>query len=439
MDYDVIIIGTTEAGERAALASARKGKKVALVDNSLQETYSPLFISRIANYVREGYETADKIRRFNEIGIRLGSGQASWKEIVSSAKEQAGLIDQQEKTNLHDVGIEVYHGNTTFTDTQSIEVDGKMLSASVFLVAASSKPKPLDILGDEFVMSAEEFLLLETVPKRIIMLGGGLSSFELAHWAIRAGSEVMILNRSSRVLKEFDRDLVQIIEQASRDRGIIIKNNHPLIKLEKYGNSFVVFTQEEGREIRENADVIVHGAGKVPDLDRLHLKNAEVAYSDKGITVDTFLKSVSNAHVFAAGDSADTGSSSSAIGKYEGSVAAYNLFHKTKRRRMDYTFIPSTVFSIPHLAKAGYGEEQAIRKGLKYTVHFKRIEKSYTAHKLLIQKKTNRIIGAHAVGEHADELVNFLSFAMQHKMTIEDIQKPLYSYSNVVSHVVSMV
>ena len=327
-----------------------------------------------------------------------------------------------------------------FIDETSIRINKDILHAKTIHISAGSKPAPLSIQGAEFLITSDEFLNLIELPKRIIFIGGGYISFELAHIAARAGSEVMILHRSAVLLKEFDPDLVDLLVKASEDIGIMVNKNRPLVKVEKHGSSSVVFTQQEGREIRENADLVVHCAGRIPDIDDFDLPVGNIQYSKNGIVVTKYLQSVSNPHVSAAGDAADTGPMLTSVEIREGKIAAYNLLHKTKQRIPDYTFVPSVVFTIPHLAQVGYTEERARAKGLDFDVHFNKTDRWFlSAYKLLVQKKTGKIIGAHILGEQADALINFFAFALQHKMTAEDIKKPLYVYPTVPGSVEHMV
>ncbi|KKR71778.1 MAG: Regulatory protein [Microgenomates group bacterium GW2011_GWC1_41_8] len=438
--YDIVVIGSGDAGKAVAFAAAKKGKKVAVIDKHPLEGTGALQGCTPQKMLVTGAEIADCVRRMNDVGVRLGSGRVSWKELQEWKQEYIHSISKNLEKQFHKIGIDTYQGVARFIDETSIRINKDILHAKTIHISAGSKPAPLSIQGAEFLITSDEFLNLIELPKRIIFIGGGYISFELAHIAARAGSEVMILHRSAVLLKEFDPDLVDLLVKASEDIGIMVNKNRPLVKVEKHGSSSVVFTQQEGREIRENADLVVHCAGRIPDIDDFDLPVGNIQYSKNGIVVTKYLQSVSNPHVSAAGDAADTGPMLTSVEIREGKIAAYNLLHKTKQRIPDYTFVPSVVFTIPHLAQVGYTEERARAKGLDFDVHFNKTDRWFlSAYKLLVQKKTGKIIGAHILGEQADALINFFAFALQHKMTAEDIKKPLYVYPTVPGSVEHMV
>lgn len=428
--YDVIVIGSGSHGSIVARAAAKKGKKVALI---LQPTGEGSTEGALKQTLLLVAQLADGIRRFTAEGVQLGSGQFFWRQLHEWDKTYggSGINVKKQLKNEH---IDLYEGHPQFIGETEIQLQESIFHAKKIHIAVSSKPAPLGVQGQEYVIDSSEFLTIQDLPKRIIFIGGGVTSFELAHSAARAGSEVMILHRSPSVLAKFDPDLVSQLIQSSEEAGIIVNINHPLVKIERQGpSSFVVFTQQEGREIRENADLVVHGAGRVADIERMDLEKGTVQYSKKGIVVTKYLESVSNPHVSASGDAAANGYWLDSIDEREEMIAAHNILHKTKQRVSDYTHVPSIVLSIPPLAKAGLTVEQAVAKGYDFDVY------SDTMCKLLVQRKTGKLLGAHIFGAHADVLINLFSFVLQHKMTVDDIKKPLYAPSPLMDRIRMLV
>ncbi|MCR4263640.1 MAG: NAD(P)/FAD-dependent oxidoreductase [Candidatus Roizmanbacteria bacterium] len=447
-NYDVMVIGSGDAGRTVAFDAAKKGKKVAVVDKHSWGDTDGFRGDIPKSMLVVGAELADHVRRMNDVGVHLGSGQVSWKELQEWKSTYLESVSKDLKKRFQAAGIDTYQGAARFIDETSLSVNEEVFHAKTIHIASGSKPSPLGIQGSEFLLPSDEFLSLVQLPKRIIFIGGGYISFELAHIAARAGSEVMILQGNTALLKEFDSDLVDLLVKASEKIGIIVNKNRPLVKVEKHGLSSVVFTQQEGREIRENADLVVHAAGRVPDIEDMDLMKGNVQYSKNGISVTKYLQSVSNPRVTAAGDAADTGPLLTPVVVREGEIAAYNVLHKTKQRIPDYTFVPSVVCTIPPLAKAGYTEDEARAKGLDFDVLYQKtnqwfhsilVNEKFSAYKLLVQKKSGKILGAHVLGWQADAMINFFAFVMQHKMTIEDIKKPLYACPTAPGRVEHMV
>ena len=154
---------------------------------------------------------------------------------------------------------------------------------------------------------------MDNLPSKIVFVGGGYISFEFAHIAARAGSQVTILHRSEKPLGNFDSDLVNVLLQKSQDIGIDIKLNAPVNKIEKvteYSEGFLIYfsnNDKDGKIDTIKADLVVHGAGRVPNLSNLNLDVGNIKYdSKKGVSVNEYLQSISNSSVYSAGDVSDT-------------------------------------------------------------------------------------------------------------------------------------
>ena len=199
-----------------------------------------------------------------------------------------GKIEGTLKTNE----VATLRGTARFLGPTAIEVDGTRLQARHFLIATGAKPRPLDVPGAEHVIAADQSMELEDLPPRILFVGGGYISFEFAHIAARAGAVVRIIDRGEQPLKGFDPDLVEKLVDRTRKVGIEIHLGAPLVSIVKSGG-FLVTAGTEGGLQEWNVDLVVHGAGRVPALDRLDLTAAGVDANEKGVAVNEFLQSVS--------------------------------------------------------------------------------------------------------------------------------------------------
>src|SRR6266498_4341139 len=191
-------------------------------------------------------------------------------------------------------GIVTFHGRAHFVDKTAVMVADDTLEARHVLIATGAWPARLGIPGEQFLTRSDEFLELETLPKRIIFVGGGYISFEFAHIAARAGAQVKILHRGARPLVGFDPDLVTRLAQATRDLGIDLRLDTAVEAIEKDGNQFLVHASQRGAKQQFQIDLVVHGAGRVPEIEDLDLEKAGVEYQRKGIVVNEYLQSVSN-------------------------------------------------------------------------------------------------------------------------------------------------
>ena len=142
-----------------------------------------------------------------------------------------------------DMGIDTYHGRAHFENQNTIVVGEDKLKGEYIFLATGSKPRKLNIPGEEYLTTSEEFMETEKLPEKIIFIGGGYISFEFAHVARRAGSEVTILHRSESLLGPFDSDMVDMLVKASEAAGIKILTNKPVAAVEKENNGFLVRTE----------------------------------------------------------------------------------------------------------------------------------------------------------------------------------------------------
>jgi len=183
--------------------------------------------------------------------------------------------------------------------------------------------------------------------------------------------------------------------------------------------------------------MVVHGAGRVPDINDMSLEKASVKFGSHGIVVNEFLQSISNPSVYAAGDVAATkGLALTPVAGMESHVVASNLL-KGNHRKPDYNAIPTVVFTIPTIASVGMKEDEAIAKGLKFRKNFmftpnwyssKRIAEKHSGHKVLIEEITGKILGAHLLGHNAGELINIFAMAIKHNITASELRSTIYSY-----------
>ena len=196
------------------------------------------------------------------------------------------------------------------------------------------------------------------------------------------------------------------------------------------------------------ADIVVHGAGRVPDLDDLDLEAACVERTARGVKVNEFLQSVSNPSVYGAGDAADTpGPPLTPVAGYEGRIVGANLL-EGNRWKADYSAVPSVVFAIPPLASVGFQEDEAREAGLKFRVihqdtagwySSRRVAEECSGFKMLVEEPGEKILGAHLLGPQADELINLFALAIRKGLRATDLKETLFAYPTHASDVAYML
>jgi glutathione reductase (NADPH) len=181
----------------------------------------------------------------------------------------------------------------------------------------------------------------------------------------------------------------------------------------------------------------VHGAGRVPEIEDLNLEKAGVEYNKKGVSVNEHLQSVSNPNVYAAGDAAaSSGLPLTPVASMEGRIVAANLL-EGNRYTPNYTGVPTVVFTVPPLASVGLQEATARSQGLKFKTNYgdtsgwyssRRVGMRFSGYKVLIEEGSNRILGAHLLGPHAEEVINFFAVAMRFGLSPDQLKEMRYSY-----------
>lgn len=444
--FDLIVIGTGAGGASAAYKCRQAGWDVAIIDSRPFGGTCALRGCDPKKVLVGAAELIDWILRMEGNGVSSKEAKIDWSSLMRFKRTFTDPVPGNREKGYAKAGIAAFHGCTRFLDQTTLQVGDDRLTARFTLIAAGAKPASLGISGEAYFTSSDEFLELEQLPKRIIFVGGGYISFEFAHIAARAGAHVRILHRGVRPLEGFDADLVGQLLQATV--GVDLRLNTEVKSISKDGDHFAVKTSSENGEQTFEADLVVHGAGRVPDIDDLDLEKAGVKREKKGVSVNEYLQSVSNPAVYAAGDAAATaGLPLTPVAGMEGHVAASNMMNGN-HRQPNYAGVPTVVFTIPPLASVGLQEEAARKQGLKFKVNqeetsgwysSRRVALKYSGFKTLVEEGSDRILGAHLLGHNAEEAINIFALAIRYGLKAEDLKTMIYAYPTSASDLSYMV
>lgn len=379
-------------------------------------------------------------------GLRPAGLAIDWAELMAFKRTFTDPYSERKEAGLAKAGIELFHGEARFTGASSVAVGDAVLEASrAVVIAAGDRPADLPIAGREHLCISDRFLELSVLPGSIAFVGGGYISFEFAHVAARAGARVTILHRGARPLVGFDPDLVVRLVARTRALGVDVRLGTEVRGIEAVGAAYRV-SVSDGPPV--DADLVVHGAGRVPDLDGLDLAVAGVRATRGGVEVNEFLQSVSNPKVYAAGDCAATkGPPLTPVAGYEGGIVATNML-EGHQATADYAAIPSVAFTLPPLATVGLSEDEARAQGLRFAVKHqdtagwyssRRLGEEASAFKVLVEETTGRILGAHLLGPHAEETINLFALAMKAGMNAEAFKRVIWAYPTNASDTAYMV
>lgn len=446
-DYDLIVIGAGTGGNSVARMAAAAGWKVASVDSMPYGGTCALRgcdPKKMLIAVTEGVDWAHNLK-----GKGLEAETSiNWPDMIAFKQTFTGTMPSRIEAGLKKAGISTLHGDAHFTSPETIEVNGLALRAKHFHIATGGRPMTLNILGEELLITSTDFLELPEKPKRIVFVGGGFIAMEFAHVSKRAGaSEVTVLEMVKRPLGNFDPDLVGILVEATIEMGINLQTEARVLTIENTGKEFAVAFKTPCGVKTVTCDLVVHGSGRVPNIDHLNLAAAGVESDQRGIKVSPYMRTT-NPNIFAAGDCANSGPNLTPVSAYEGRVAGRNLLAGKDEDAVKYPPIPSVVFTLPPVASVGLSEAAAREKGLKFDVKFEKTGGWYssvrvgavrTAYKVLVERGTGVILGAHLIGPGAEEQINLFAMAMGAGLTANQIKGAIFAYPSYASDIGSMV
>lgn len=411
MRYDLCVIGAGWAGFNAALRAAKAGKSVCLVERDevggtcLNRGCIPTKV--FVHYSKNGAALQEIRNKKTEVIQRLKSGMAF---LLKSHKIDL-LRDSAKITNPGELTL----------------ASGSRLGAADILLAAGSVPKDLPHLkiDHQKILSSDDLLELEELPKKILIIGAGAIGCEFASVLGHLGVDVTVTEIENQLLPGVDVQLSKKLQQIFQKRGINIHLGDAARSLDASGFEKVLLC-----------------AGRKPVTDCLG-EGIGVGIDKGGFVVDRELKT-DLPHIWAAGDCVG-GYMLAHVASYEGELAVGNILGVHEKR--NYSVIPASVFTDPEVASVGLSEEEAKRFGMDYTVGVAHFLSVGMAHihgqtqgfvKVLAEKKSGRVLGAGIIGEQASELVNFFSLVMKNKISIQDVKKTIFAHPSI-SEVISEV
>ncbi len=445
--FDVAIIGTGTAGTTAAYDLKEEGKSVAIIDSreyggtcALRGCVPKKIYTAIG-------EAADLSNRLSGKGIEINNMKVNWTDMQEFKSSFTDPFPENRRIAYHEAGITTFDGRAKFLDEKTIVVDESELLANHIIIATGSKPRPLSFVGSEHLITSEDFLNLEQIPERIIFTGGGYISMEFAHVAAVAGAEVHIIHRGERPLNPFDPELVDLLMQSAEEKGIQFTLNSEVVGVSENDGEFQVQTESDRKNETFTTELVVHGAGRVPQIDDLEMEAGIVEYNARGIEVNEYYQSPSNPRVYAAGDAAASGAPLTPVATVEGHAVASNILQGNSTS-VDYSYVASTAFTLPPIAAVGMSEHDAETSGVQVKVNFsetgswftsQRLNESHSGFKVIVEKETDKILGAHLLGPHAGEVINIFGLAIKHGLTADDVREMIYAYPTSASDINYMV
>lgn len=444
--YDVFVIGTGVAGRTAAELCAENGMKVAIADNREFGGTCPL----------RGCDPKKVLLQFSELlyksQLLKGHGvsklpKIKWKKVQKFKASFTDNVPQNTEERLANLGIDFYHQSPVFQSQNEIVVEGKRISAEKFVIATGMIPLELKLKGKKHLDISDDILNLKHLPKTATFIGSGYVGMEFACMMAIMGCKVTMIEKGSSSLTAFDPFLVDTLVSYLKALGITFIYNAEVTSVKKLKKNLRVNYSADGENKSIKSRKVFNTAGRVPSVDMLDLGKANVNYDERGVLVNEYLQSVSNPNIFACGDVSSKSLPLTPLSGLQGYIVGNNII-KENSKTFDVPCIPSTVFTNPKLSGVGYSEEEAQKRYKNIKVFKGQVSDWYNAnkennpvyaYKILVNERTDVIIGAHILSSQANETINIFSLAIDQKMTALQFKKQMFTYPSYTSDFKSML
>ncbi len=445
--FDVVILGGGNAGIGVTGPVRRAGMSVAMIElHDLGGTCPNRGCTPKKVLVAAGH-ALHEIERATVHQISVGKPRLDWAALINREKDLIKDIPQNLARSMAHRNVEVIKGHAVFAGPNAIRVGDRLLEAKHIVIATGSKPRPLPIPGAEHMITSDEMLSERELPETVIFVGGGVISLEFGHVYTRAGADVTILEALPQLLPAMDADAVAHLQAESERIGIRVKTHVSVKRIEPANHRLRVIFTHQGAEHTLEADRVVNGAGRVANVDTLDLAAGNIEHANGRVAVDRHLRSISNPQVYVCGDALPISPQLSPIATYEGDIVGRNIVEGPKHSP-DYGSMATSVYTVPALAAVGLTEVAANQKGLAIKVHTNDMHDWFSARtyaetvawsKVIVDRATDRILGAHFVGHAGQELINVFGLAMRFGITASQIRDNVYAYPTFSSDIKHML
>ncbi len=419
-DFDLFTIGAGSGGVAASRRAAAYGARVAVAESVRVGGTCVLRGCVPKKLLVYGTHFAEELADAEGFGWTVTGAALDWGRLIAAKDRELDRLNGIYIKMLNDSRVTIVDGHARFRDAHTVEVGGRTYTAKHILIAVGGRPERPAIPGIEHTITSDEALDLKTLPRRIVIVGGGYIAVEFAGIFDAAGVEVREIIRAPMILRGFDDDIrAHLTEQMTR-KGIVIAPNLNVARVEKTGNAFRV--QVEG-DIAFTADAVMYATGRVPNTGSLGLDRVGIHLNKRGaIAVDEW-QQTTVPNIYAIGDCTDR-INLTPVAIAEGRGVAETLFNRNPTK-MDHTGVPSAVFSQPPVGTVGLSEASARALGEVdvYKAVFRPMKHTLSGRdekilmKLVVDRATDRVVGAHMVGPDAPEIIQGLAIAVKAGLT----------------------
>ncbi|MBK5534351.1 glutathione-disulfide reductase [Pseudomonas sp. TH08] len=443
-DFDLYVIGAGSGGVRAARFAAGFGAKVAVAESRYLGGTCVNVGCVPKKLLVYGAHFAEDFEQASGFGWSLGEANFDWATLIANKDREINRLNGIYRNLLVNSGVTLHEAHAKITGPHEVEVNGERFTAKNILIATGGWPQIPQIPGHEHAIGSNEAFFLKELPKRVLVVGGGYIAVEFAGIFHGLGANTTLLYRGDLFLRGFDGSVRKHLQEELTKRGLDLQFNADIARIDKQGDGSLKATLKDGRVLE--ADCIFYATGRRPMLDNLGLENTDVQLDDKGfIKVDEQYQTTEPS-ILALGD---------VIGRVqltpvalaEGMAVARRLFKPEQYRPVDYKMIPTAVFSLPNIGTVGLTEEEAREAGHDVVIFESRFRpmkltltecQEKTLMKLVVDGKTDKVLGCHMVGPDAGEIVQGLAIALKAGATKRDFDDTIGVHPTAAEEFVTM-
>ena len=443
-DFDLLTIGGGSGGVRASRWAKSLGATVAICEES---RYGGTCVIRGCipkKLMLEGAKLREHIQYFSSYGWSLGPAKLQWATQKKSRDKELKRLENIYENLLSKKGVQVLKGRGKIIAPHTVEVNGQKYTARFILIAVGGAPSTLKIPGHNLAITSDAVFELEKQPHSLLIMGSGYIGVEFASIFNSFGTKVSLVFRRDKILRGFDKEIRSFLQEEMVKSGIEIIPHTVIEGIEQKGEQLQVTLNQSPHT--KTVDQVLLATGRRPQTKNLGLESVGVKTNARGeIEVNAYFES-SSSGIYAIGDVANTPYQLTPVATAEGMILAEHLFAGSKKK-MSYDFIPTAVFSQPPLATVGLTEEQALEQTDKlqiYTSRFRPLKYTVTSidkktfMKMIVDQKTERVLGVHIAGEEAPEILQGMAVALKMGAKKSDFDNTLGLHPTSAEELVTM-
>jgi dihydrolipoamide dehydrogenase len=443
MEKDLVVIGGGPGGYAAAIRAAQLGAKVTIIE---KERLGGTCLNKGCIPTKALFKSAQFLNSLSHAS-KLGVNIEGYNLDFSKVQERKNTIVTKLTNGVEQLvranRIEIIEGFGRIIDENTVEVSDKQnnqhrLNAKNILIATGSKPVKPSIYGINLpgVVTSEELLDMERVPKSIVIIGGGVVGIEFAGILNAFGASVTVVEFMQSILPSLDKEIIKKLTISLRKKGIRIESGTMVKEIRKKGESLKIIAEGSRGEIEIDCETVLISAGREINVEGLNLENIGVKFDRKGIRVNKHYRTAIPS-IYAIGDVIG-GIMLAHVASEEGKVVAANIMGE--KMSVNYDCVPNCIFTFPEVASVGNSEEELKEKGILYSVSkfmFSDNGKALTMNsdegfvKVIASLDEKEILGVHIMGPNASDLIHEPVVAIKNMLTVEEIANAIHAHPSL--------